>query len=359
VTPEPRGLWPAVNAAAGGTPGRSELNPQIMDAWDHQTSGATTGREAVKAGLTREMTKASRRRSDAVDKGSGERPLPLDVNSADGRPVDQPLPRKPEEVIRATATETQGCEVKTNGARLEISFPGVKAGVFAGRLQYDVFKGSNLIRQVLIAKTDQPSVAFKYDGGLKGLPIQAATRMVWRDLANRWQENRFGGPVKQAPATVWSSNRLIVAELPGGSIAAFPRTVSTGRASLSRTSATAGIEKTAPDLLFGLRQAEKEDDPNISQLRAVQRAPRHLAANAGVPLCQPESGQAAASRRSRLRMTTAQADPGLSVMGDHYHVSVAAARVRGGQSDQRHEAPAIGINIYGIIDGAEGRRGAT
>ncbi len=45
------------------------------------------------------------------------------------------LPRTPDEVIRATATyHAHGCEVKTNGARLEIAFPGVTAGVFAGRL---------------------------------------------------------------------------------------------------------------------------------------------------------------------------------------------------------------------------------
>jgi hypothetical protein len=89
--------------------------------------------------------------------------------------------------------------VKTSGARLEITFPGVTARVFAGRLQYDVFKGTNLIRQVVIAKTDVQSVAFKYDAGLKGLPIQAASRVVWRDLAGRWQDQRFGGPVNRIP----------------------------------------------------------------------------------------------------------------------------------------------------------------
>jgi hypothetical protein len=43
--------------------------------------------------------------------------------------LDQPgLPRRPEEVKRATATyEATGCEVRTNGARLEVSFPGVKS----------------------------------------------------------------------------------------------------------------------------------------------------------------------------------------------------------------------------------------
>ena len=46
--------------------------------------------------------------------------------------LDQPgLPRKPEEIKRATATyAARGCDVKTNGARLEVSFDGVQLGVF-------------------------------------------------------------------------------------------------------------------------------------------------------------------------------------------------------------------------------------
>jgi hypothetical protein len=44
------------------------------------------------------------------------------------------LPRKPEEVTRADASyQVRSCEVKTNGARLEITFPGVEAGIFSGR----------------------------------------------------------------------------------------------------------------------------------------------------------------------------------------------------------------------------------
>src|SRR4030095_2240175 len=118
------------------------------------------------------------------------------------------LPRTPDEINRSTASyKATSCEVKSTAARLEITFPGVTAGVFAGRLQYDVFKGTNLIRQVVIAKTEQQSVAYKYDARLKGLPVQAASRVVWRDLAGRWQEQQFGGPVNKDPATVWSANR--------------------------------------------------------------------------------------------------------------------------------------------------------
>src|SRR5262249_14364051 len=43
------------------------------------------------------------------------------------------LPRSPEEIKRAAAVyHVQSSEVKTNGARLEISFPGVQLGVFEG-----------------------------------------------------------------------------------------------------------------------------------------------------------------------------------------------------------------------------------
>src|SRR5262249_57403577 len=88
-------------------------------------------------------------------------------------PVDgianQPgLPRKPEEVTRASANyRVSGCDVKTNGGRVEVSFPGVNLGVFDGRLEYQIYKGSSLIRQAIVAKTEQPAVAYKYDAGLK------------------------------------------------------------------------------------------------------------------------------------------------------------------------------------------------
>ena len=47
------------------------------------------------------------------------------------------LPRKPEEISRATASyDAKTCDVTSKGARLVVSFPGVNLGVFAGRLEY-------------------------------------------------------------------------------------------------------------------------------------------------------------------------------------------------------------------------------
>src|SRR5579871_1861833 len=70
--------------------------------------------------------------------------------------ADQPgLPRKADEIRRAAAKyDVQSCKVKTDGDRLEVSYGGVQLGVFAGALQYTVYKGSNLIRQEVIAKTE-------------------------------------------------------------------------------------------------------------------------------------------------------------------------------------------------------------
>ncbi len=206
--------------AALGVP----ITPGILEAWQQQDTRADdwVAVAARGGGLTAEIIE--RIKWDAFwdaplhIEGSEARPPshPNDIPPAGGLPGQPGLPRRPEEVTRATTIyKARSCEVRTKGARLEISFPGVEAGIFAGRLQYDVFKGSNLIRQTLIVKTDHPSATFKYDGDLRGLLIEPKARVVWRDLANRWQDYQLGGTVNDAPATVWNSNRLIAAETPG------------------------------------------------------------------------------------------------------------------------------------------------
>ncbi len=75
-----------------------------------------------------------------------------------GRPgTNMDLPRQPDEVRRASAAyHATGCKVKTEGARLEVSFPDLDMGIFSGQLQYTVYRGSNLLRQEgVIAKTEE------------------------------------------------------------------------------------------------------------------------------------------------------------------------------------------------------------
>jgi hypothetical protein len=133
------------------------------------------------------------------------------------------LPRKPEEIRRATASfHATGCQVRTNGARVEVSFAGLDMGIFSGRLQFTMYRGSNLFRVEAIAETNEPSVAYRYAAGLKGFHIGADTRVLWRDTARTWQETELGGAVNTDNVSLRARNRLGIVESGGGALGFFP-----------------------------------------------------------------------------------------------------------------------------------------
>jgi len=146
---------------------------------------------------------------------------PLDIPGTPG--TNEDLPRHPEEIRRATAHyDVDACRVKTNGARLEITYPGLSMGIFSGELRFTVYRGSNLLRQEAIAKTDEPFVAYKYNAGLRGFSIRNQPRVVWQDVARSWQQYEFGGAVNNDPVALRARNRLVIVETTGGSLAVFP-----------------------------------------------------------------------------------------------------------------------------------------
>lgn len=146
---------------------------------------------------------------------------PLNVPGEKGTNAD--MPRHPEEIRRATATyDLGGCKVKTDGARLEVTFPGVSMGIFSGQLMYTVYKGTNLLRQEVVAKTDEPSVAYKYRAGLKGFRTDLDRRVVWRDTSRGWQKYEFGGSPNRDPVALKARSRLAVVETDRGALAFFP-----------------------------------------------------------------------------------------------------------------------------------------
>ncbi len=122
------------------------------------------------------------------------------------------LPRKPEEIRQADATfKTTSCSVNTDGARVEVNFPGLSMGIFAGSLRFTSYRGSNLLRMEAIAKTDEQSVAYKYEGGLKGFSTALTPRVTWRDRGGDPQQYEFGGLKNDARVTVKAKNRVLVA----------------------------------------------------------------------------------------------------------------------------------------------------
>jgi hypothetical protein len=285
--------------------------------------------------------------------------------------LDQPgLPRKPEEITRASAVfATKACEVTTNGSRLDVSFDGVQLGVFAGRLQYSIYKGTNLIEQDVIAKTEVDSVAYKYEAGLTGFRIEPTSRVAWRDVSNTWQDYRFGGTKNADIVPLRAQNRLVVAESAGGSIAAFPpphnffwsREVSynqgyvyykkDGDASFSFGVRQPEAESHAEDMGRGEEDTRQNFALRSARPGTWQRMPIYLYVSAT-----PAEG-AARGALAFTRGDTFKPLPGYQVMATHFHTAM-LGRIRrhGGSLDTRlHDfdvVKAAGVNIFAPIDGS-------
>ncbi len=298
---------------------------------------------------------------------------PLDLDQGEGRIGNPPppegvahqpgLPRRPDEVRRTTATyQAERCDVKTNGARLEVSFPGMEVGVFSGRLQFAVYRGTNLIRAEAIARTEEPSVAYKYHAGLKGLPTGDDTRVVWRDLSNLWQDYRFGGTPNDGEVPLKVSNRLIVAESEAGSIAAFPppHTFFWTREVETNLGYAWYRKDDEGSFSFGIRQGEGEENPRYQANFSLYSAPpgtwQRMAAYFYV-----SSGPASTALESALAFTHGdhfKPVDGYQVMGGHFHMNVADRLRASGSLDTKlpdlDALKAAGMDIVGPTDRERG-----
>ena len=133
------------------------------------------------------------------------------------------LPRKPEEIRHGESTfNSHACEVRQDGSRLGNLVPGLSLGIFSGGVQFTVYEGSNLLRVEAIAKTEEPSVAYKYTAGLRGFSRVQLERVAWRDAGGNSQKYEFGGTPNHDPVPLIARNRVAIAEGAGGSIAVFP-----------------------------------------------------------------------------------------------------------------------------------------
>ncbi|MBL8177752.1 MAG: hypothetical protein JNK48_23950 [Bryobacterales bacterium] len=133
------------------------------------------------------------------------------------------LPRKPEEIrVAKSSFRSPACSVRTREARIEIDFTGLELGIFSGSLRFTVYKSSNLLRQEAIAKTEEPSVAYKYHAGLRGFSLPAAQRVVWHDVANSPQKYEFGGAPNKDGVPLRARNRIAIVDTGAGAIAVFP-----------------------------------------------------------------------------------------------------------------------------------------
>jgi hypothetical protein len=274
--------------------------------------------------------------------------------------ANQPgLPRKPEEITRAIAAfQVSHCEVKTNGARLEVSFPGVTAGKFKGELRYTVYKGTNLIRQEIVAATSDPSVAYKYDAGLAGMAIRPGSRMAWRDPQDAWHDDRLDGAASLLPVDLKTNNRVVIAEGISGSLAAFPppHTFFWARELATNLGYNWYRKETAATFSFGIRQAEKEEGAQYAGNFALYSARPGTEQHMPVYFY-PVAGKADAAATAALAFTHGdhyKPLDGYQVMNHHYHMDLGQRLITAGSPDavipDLVALKALGINIVSQID---------
>ena len=304
---------------------------------------------------------------------------PLDLDSPVGRGGNPPpgdgvanspgLPRKAEEIKHALAVyRVTSCEVRTNGARLEIAFPGVRVGVFGGTLQYSIFRGTNLIQQDLLATTNEPWVAYKYDAGLKGFTTGNASRVVWRDTASRWHESRLDDVRNGQEVVLEAGNRLVVAQRgASGSIAVFPppHTFFWAREIAINLGYNWYRRDSDRSHSIGIRQATQEHESENPANFALYSA-RPGTTQRMTMFVYPSADPAPATFESALAFTHGdryKPMPGYQVMNHHYHMDLGQRLGQAGNLDA--EIPdlvalkALGINIVSQIDSITGGGGSA
>jgi hypothetical protein len=230
--------------------------------------------------------------------------------------------------------------------------------VFSGALEYTFFKGTNLVQQDVEATTTAPWVAYKYHSGLRGMPIGDGTRVVWKDIANTWQEYGFGGANNDDEVPLKAANRIVVAESRGGSIAILPppHTFFWAREIAINLGYNFYRKDTDRSFSFGIRQAEHEDESenqaNFALYSARPGTRQHLTV-----FLYPSADPAEATFDRAAAFTHGDRYkplPGFQVMNHHYHMDLGRRLGDAGSLDA--DIPdlvalkALGINIVSQVD---------
>jgi len=275
-----------------------------------------------------------------------------------GREIIGP-PRAQSDIKQATASfHTSSCRVKTDGAALEVTFPGLSMGIFSGDLRFTAYRGTNLLRMDALATTKEEWIAYKYEAGLKGLSTDLTPRVVWRDTGGLPQQYAFGGVVHKTLAPVKAQNRLLVAEGKGASLATFtpPHTFFFTREVDINLGYVWYRKDSATTFGFGIRQADAEENPQYVDNFALFNAPPGTMQHMGVYFyASPDPAEG--TRQAVLRFTHGDEFkplPGYKTFVNHFHLRF-TDRVRAQNSfdtpmQDLMAMKALGLNIIGLSD---------
>jgi hypothetical protein len=285
---------------------------------------------------------------------------PLEVPGRSGAQMP-PLPRSPDEIRRADASfQTTACSVKTDGARVEVTFPGLSMGIFSGSLQFTAYRGSSLLRMDALASTQEQFVAYKYDAGLKGFSTDMLPRVVWRDQGGEPQQYQFGGPRNDTMVPLKARARVLVAEGRNGSLATFPAPHKFFWArEIHKNLGYVWYRKDSDKQFgFGVRQPEHEDSTQAGQIDdfALYNAAPGTVQHMGMYFyASPETGEQ--TRQAVLGLThgdTYVPLPGYKTFTNHWHLRFTErVRATGSMDSPLPDLvamKALGLNIIGLSD---------
>ncbi len=269
------------------------------------------------------------------------------------------LPRSPDEIRHMDASfNTSSCSVKTDGARLEVTFPGLSMGIFAGDLRFTVYRDTNLVRMEAIAKTEEDSVAYIYEGGLSGFSTGTLSRVAWNDLGGNPQQYMFGGVTNDTRVAVRAANRVLVAEGQGGSVAAFPPPHAffwTREVDINLGYVWYRHDE-GDQFGIGVRQHDREEDPRYVENFALYNAPPGTMQRMAMYFY-AGTGPAEATRQDVLAFTYGdkfKAVPGYQTFVNHFHLRFTERQRALGSLDYKfpdlEAMKAVGLNIVGLSD---------
>ncbi|MGA3035143.1 MAG: hypothetical protein ABSD70_17790 [Terracidiphilus sp.] len=115
----------------------------------------------------------------------------------------------------------------TVGNRVEVTFDGMRMGIFKGSIRYTFYPGTPLIQQAAVVSTQEPDTAFYYDAGLEMTADQ--DRTVGGNMASHISYYDIDGKLREVTPPYGSDRhslaahfRVVAAKMGAGSIAVFP-----------------------------------------------------------------------------------------------------------------------------------------
>jgi hypothetical protein len=268
-------------------------------------------------------------------------------------------PRTAAEIRRASASfNSSSCAVRTDGASLEVTFPGLSMGIFAGNLRFTAYRGTNLIRMDAVASTSEPWVAYKYAAGLSGFSTASTPHVSWRDTGGHDQQYAFGGVTSDTMVPLKAANRVLIAGGRSGSLAAFPppHTFFFTREVDTNLGYVWYRQDAASRFALGIRQADREEVAQYAENFALFNAPPGTEQRMAVYFyASPDS--TASTRQAVLAFTHNDAFKpieGYKTMVNHFHLRFTDRVRASGSFDTPIQdiaaMKALGLNVVGLSD---------